>query len=155
MTNGISQYLIQRLQMHQVEHIFGVPGDFVLGFYEQLQQSSIQVINTCDEQGAGFASDAYARICGLGALCVTYGVGAMKVMNSTAQAFAERSPVVVISGAPGMSEQKENPLLHHKIDTFDRQYKLFKQITAASTVINNPETALAEIDRVISTAVQP
>jgi hypothetical protein len=35
----------------------GVPGDYVLGFYKALEQSELAVINTCDEQGAGFADD--------------------------------------------------------------------------------------------------
>ena len=72
-------------------------------------------VNTCDEQGAGFAADAYARVRGLGAVCVTYCVGGLKVANTTAEAFAEKSPVVVISGAPGMREREKNPLLHHKV----------------------------------------
>jgi len=52
-----------------------------------------------------------ARINGLGAVCVTYCVGGLKVVNATAQAFAEKSPVVVISGAPGIKERIKNPLL--------------------------------------------
>ena len=67
----IGEYLIQQLYSHGVRHIFGIPGDYVLGFYKQLEESKIKVINTCDEQGAGFAADAYARIKGLGAVCVT------------------------------------------------------------------------------------
>ena len=68
----IGGYLIQRLYDSGVRHIFGVPGDFVLGFYKELIDSNkIKVINTCDEQGAAFAADSYARINGLGAVCVT------------------------------------------------------------------------------------
>ena len=85
---SIGQYLIQRLYRHGVRHVFGIPGDYVLGFYGQLQQSKLQIVNTCDEQGAGFAADAYARVRGLGAVCVTYCVGGLKVANTTAEAFA-------------------------------------------------------------------
>src|SRR5438093_6908488 len=98
----IGQYLIQQLYAHGVRHVFGIPGDYVLGFYDQLSKSKLRIINTCDEQGAGFAADAYARVRGLGAVCITYCVGGLKVANTTAEAFAEKSPVVVISGAPGM-----------------------------------------------------
>src|SRR5262249_13009996 len=100
----ISDYLIQRLQALGVRHVFGVPGDYVLGFLHELAGSPLQVINTCDEQGAGFAADAYARIGGLGVVCITYCVGGLKVANSTAEAYAEKSPVVIISGAPGTNE---------------------------------------------------
>jgi indolepyruvate decarboxylase len=140
-----------RLHGRGITHIFGVPGDYILGFYDRLTKSKISVVNTCDEQGAGFAADAYARIRGLGVVCITYGVGALKVINTTAQAYAEKSPVV-ISGAPGLKEQVKNPLLHHKVRDFDTQKKIFDQITVASTTLGDPQTAAYEIHRVLSAA---
>src|SRR5476651_1034929 len=97
---SIGEYLIQRLRAHGVGHVFGITGDYVLGFYDQMLKTGLKVITTCDEQGAGFAADAYARLNGLGVVCVTYCVGGLKVANTTAEAYAEKSPVVVISGAP-------------------------------------------------------
>ena len=152
---NVSSFLIESLCDYGVRHIFGVPGDFVLGFYQELVQSNkLKVINTCDEQGAAFAADAYARINGLGAVCVTYCVGGLKVVNATAQAFAEESPLVVISGAPGMKERKRNPLLHHKVRDFDTQQKIFEHITVDSVLIDNPTTASKDIDRVLSSAIR-
>jgi indolepyruvate decarboxylase len=153
-TATIGEYLIQRLCAHGVRHVFGIPGDYVLGFYEQLRHSPLQTINTSDEQGAGFAADAYARVRGLGAVCVTYCVGGLKVANTTAEAFAEKSPVIVISGAPGVKERDKNPLLHHKVRDFDTQKKVFEQLTVASTVLDDPQTAFQEIDRVINAALR-
>lgn len=150
----IGDYLIEQLYSHGARHIFGIPGDYVLGFYDKLAHSPIEVINTCDEQGAGFAADAYARIRGLGAVCITYCVGGLKVANTTAQAFAEKSPVVVISGSPGLNERWKNPLLHHKVRDFDTQKKVFEQLTVAGTVLDDPQTALQEIDRVLYAALR-
>jgi TPP-dependent 2-oxoacid decarboxylase len=150
----IGEYLISRLRALGVGHVFGIPGDYVLGFYDQLVASELKVITTCDEQGAGFAADAYARVRGLGVVCVTYCVGGLKVANPTAGAFAEKSPVVVISGAPGMKEREKNPLLHHKVREFDTQRKVFEQLTVASTVLNDPQTAFQEIDRVLHAALR-
>jgi indolepyruvate decarboxylase len=112
----------------------------------------LKVINTCDEQGAAFAADAYARVNGLGVVCVTYCVGGLKVVNAAAQAFAEKSPLVVISGAPGINERIKNPLLHHKVRDFDTQQKIFEHITIDSVLVNNPRTAAKDIDRVLSSA---
>src|SRR2546426_4737580 len=151
---SIGEYLIQRLYAHGVRHVFGIPGDYVLGFYDLLSRSKLRLINTCDEQGAGFAADAYARVRGLGAVCVTYCVGGLKVANTTAEAFAEKSPVVVISGAPGMKEREKNPLLHHKVREFDTQKKVFEQLTIASAVLSDPQTAFQEIDRVLHAALR-
>src|ERR1700722_15471003 len=150
----IGEYLIERLRKLGVRHVFGVPGDYVLGFYDMLQKSPLRIVNTCDEQAAGFAADAYARVQGLGAVCITYCVGGLKVANSTAQAYAEKSPVVVISGAPGMRERDKNPLLHHKGREFNTQKCVFEQLTAASTVLDDPQTALQEIDRVLHAALR-
>jgi indolepyruvate decarboxylase len=153
LNQNVGSFLIQRLYDYGVRHIFGVPGDFILGFYQQLIQSNkLKVINTCDEQGAGFAADAYARINGLGVVCVTYCVGGLKVVNATAQAFAEKSPVVVLSGAPGIKERIKNPLLHHKVKDFDTQQKVFEHVTVDSVVLDNSKTAVENIERVLSSA---
>lgn len=148
----VGDYLIEGLAAAGIEHVFGVPGDYVLKFFDQLTRGPLNVINTCDEQGAGFAADAYARIKGLGAVCVTFGVGALKLVNSAAQGYAERSPMVIISGAPGLAQQAGDPLLHHKVAGFDTQVRIFEQVTAATAVLKNPRTAAREIDRVIDMA---
>ena len=89
-----------------VNDIFGIPGDFVLGFYGMLERSPIRIVGTCSELNAGYAADAYARINGIGAVCVTYSVGGLSLINAIAGAYAEKSPVIVISGAPGVEERR-------------------------------------------------
>ena len=148
-TTTIGAYLLKRLHELGIGHIFGVPGDFVLGFMADIEASSIELINTCDEQGAGFAADAYARLKGLGAVCVTYGVGGLKLANTTGQAYAERVPVVIISGAPSMAERRRNPLIHHKVRSYDTQFRVFQQLTVGATVLDDPDDACREIDRVL------
>ena len=151
----VGDYLIDTLHQAGVRHMFGIPGDYVLGFYDMVEKSpSIDMINTCDEQGAGFAADAYARISGLGAVCVTYGVGGLKIANTTAQAYAEKSPVVIISGSPGLAERGNQGLLHHQITDFSAQIRVFEQFTVFSTVITSPQTAQREIDKAIRAAMQ-
>jgi indolepyruvate decarboxylase len=68
--------------------------------------------------------------------------------NSIAGAYAEKSPVIVISGGPGMKEREKDPLLHHKVRDFLTQKLIYDQITVASTLLNDPITAFDEIDRV-------
>jgi indolepyruvate decarboxylase len=150
----IGTYLIDQLAAHGVQHVFGVPGDYVLRFYQLLEQRGLPIINTCDEQGAGFAADAYARLRGLGVVCITYGVGGLKLTNAIAQAFAERVPVVVISGAPGLGERRAHPLLHHSVRDATSQLRVFEQITEAAVVLDDPVTAAYEIDRALSAALQ-
>jgi TPP-dependent 2-oxoacid decarboxylase len=150
----VGEYLINQLYSLGIKHIFGIPGDYVLGFYDLLSNSQIKTITTCDEQGAGFAADAYARINGIGAVCVTYCVGGLKLINATAEAYAEKSAVVIISGSPGIKERKKSALLHHKIKDYDTQYNIFKNVTAASTILDDVNIIPMEIERVLSTAFQ-
>ncbi|MGE5863050.1 MAG: alpha-keto acid decarboxylase family protein [Nitrososphaerales archaeon] len=150
----VGEYLINQLYSLNVKHIFGIPGDYVLGFYDQLSNSKIKTITTCDEQGAGFAADAYARLNGIGAVCVTYCVGGLKLLNTTAEAYAEKSAVVIISGSPGISERKNLSLLHHKVKDYDTQYNIFKNVTVASTVLDDINIIPIEIERVLSSSIQ-
>jgi indolepyruvate decarboxylase len=69
----VGEYLINQLYSLNV-NTFCIPGDYVLRLYDQLSNSKIKTITTCDEQG-GIAADAYARLNGIGAVCVTYCVG--------------------------------------------------------------------------------
>ena len=123
---SIGEYLIRRLQDYGIAHVFGIPGDYILSFYSLLEQSPIDVIGCTREDCAGFAADAYARVHGMGAVCVTYCVGGLSLCNSIAGAYAEKSPVVVITGSPGLRERINNPLLHHRVRDFRTQYDVFE-----------------------------
>ena len=150
----IGRYLIRRLQDYGLTDLFGIPGDFVLQFYGMLEESPINVIGCTREDCAGYAADGYARINGIGAVCVTYCAGGLSLCNSIAGAFAEKSPVIVISGAPGMDERRSNPLLHHRVRDFNTQREVFEKITVASAVLEDPLTAFREIDRCLEAAVR-
>ena len=86
---------------------------------------------------------------GLGVAVVTYGAGAFNLVNAVAGAYAERSPVVVIAGAPGARERAGGFLLHHQARTIDTQLAVFREITCDQAVLDDPATAPAEIARVL------
>ncbi len=150
----IGGYLIDRLHAMGVDHVFGIPGDYILTLYKMLEESPIELVGMTREDSAGFAADAYARVRGLGCLCVTYCVGGLSACNSVAGAYAEKSPVVVLTGSPGMGERVKNPLLHHKVKDFSTQFEVYEKITVASAVLDDPLTAFHEIDRVLAAAVR-
>jgi len=152
--NTIGGYLIERMVELGVRHLFGIPGDFVLGFYGMLEASPIRVIGTTNETCAGYAADAYARVNGIGAVCVTYCVGGLSLCNPVAGAYAEKSPVIVISGAPGMDERRSDPLLHHRVKDFSTQREVFEKITIAAAALEDPHTAFREIDRCLDAVVR-
>ncbi|HJW30177.1 MAG TPA: thiamine pyrophosphate-binding protein, partial [Saprospiraceae bacterium] len=122
-----------------------------MGFYDLLQKSRLQVIGMIKEDGAGFAADAYARINGMGACCITYCVGGLSVANAIAGAYAEKSPVIVISGSPGLGERLHDPMLHHKVRSFNTQCDIFAHLTEMAVVIDDPELAFRRIDEAFQT----
>jgi indolepyruvate decarboxylase len=146
--------LLRGLKEHGAREIFGIPGDFVLPFYKVIEDSKILPHYTLSHEPAvGFAADAAARYHGgLGVAVVTYGAGAFNVVNAIAGAYAERSPVVVIAGAPGAAERAGRFLLHHQARSLDTQLAVYREITCDQAVLDDPARAPEAIARVLRSA---
>ncbi len=147
----VGSFLFDYLYRKGVHHAFGIPGDFALPTFRWLEQSEITLYTMTHEPSVGFAADAYARIHGLGLACVTYCVGGLNMLNAVACAYAEKSPMIVISGGPSATDRKHDPLLHHKVRTFDTQRRIFEEVTCANAVLLDPERAAEDIMRVVET----
>jgi len=152
----LANALLDALKDHGANEIFGIPGDFVLPFFKVIEEAgTLPYFTLSHEPGVGFAADAAARYHGgLGVAVVTYGAGAFNLVNSIAGAYAERSPVVVIAGAPGARERASGYLLHHQVRTVDTQLAVFREFTCDQAVLNDPATAPAEIARVLRSALE-
>ena len=150
----LGQFLFEYLYRCGVRYSFGVPGDFALPTFAWLEKSKIESVTMTHEPGAGFAADAYSRVNGIGLVCVTYCVGGLNVLNAIAGAYAEKSPVVVVSGAPGRKDREKDPLLHHKVKTFETQRRVYDEVTVASAVLLDEERAAAEIVRCVDACLR-
>ncbi len=150
----LAHALLAALKDHGAGEIFGIPGDFALPFFRAIEQSSILPLFTLShEPGVGFAADAAGRYRGtLGVAAVTYGAGALNMVNAVATAYAEKSPLVVISGAPGAAEGRTGLGLHHQVKRLDSQFLVMSEVTCAQAVLDDAATAPAEIARVLSAA---
>jgi len=145
----LAEYLFQQIKAAGVDYTFGIPGDFVLPHYAAQERVGLNTAVLAHEPGVGYAADAYARIKGLGVALVTYGAGGLNMVNPTALAYAEESPLLVISGGPETRFRSQKPQLHHCVKTFDTQLRVYNEVTEASTILENPATAQQEIDRVL------
>ena len=153
-TLTVGEFLFQHLYRTKgLKHAFGLPGDFALPLFHCIDQSPIELVTMTHEPGVGFAADAYARIHGLGLALVTYGVGGLNMVNSIGCAYAEKSPVIVVSGSPSMAERNGSALVHHTVKSLDSQRKVFREVTCADTVLLDADTAADEIVRVIDAVV--
>jgi indolepyruvate decarboxylase len=151
---NVAEALLTALKAHGARELFGVPGDFALPFFKVAEESGILPLYTLSHEPAvGFAADAAARVtCGLGVAAVTYGAGALNMINSVAAAYAEKSPVVVISGAPGVAEGHGHLLLHHQVKALDSQWHVFKQVTCDQVRLDDAARAPHDIARILHSA---
>ena len=93
---NIAQYLLARLKEQGIDHVFGIPGDFILPFFQEMVDSGVDHIAACNELNAGYAADGYARLKGVGAAAVTYGPGSFSIVNAVAAYDKYRSALIVI-----------------------------------------------------------
>lgn len=147
----ITEYIINKGRHYGISHFMGIPGDFAIPFFADMDTIGIEPIIFAHEPSLGYAADAYARINGLSVIFVTYGAGGLNALNSIAQAYAEDSPVIVVSGAPELDTQRKDLLVHHKVKSFKTQLNIYKEVTCIAKQINNIETATHIIDEVFET----
>lgn len=154
MSITVGSFLFDYIRAKGATHVFGIPGDFALPTFRWLEQSGLGIVTLTHEPSVGFAADGYARVHGLGVALVTYCVGGLNMLNSVACAYAEKSPLLVISGGPSPTDRKADALLHHKVRTFDTQRRIYEEVTCATTVLTDPETAADEIMRVVDAVLE-
>ena len=128
---NLAEQLLHALKRRGATEVFGIPGDFALPLFREIERSAVLPLLTLSHEPAvGFAADAASRARGgLGVAAVTYGAGALNLVNAVAGAYAERVPLVVLSGAPAAHEAASGYLLHHQVKTLDSQWRLMRELT--------------------------
>ncbi|MCU7939823.1 MAG: acetolactate synthase large subunit [gamma proteobacterium symbiont of Bathyaustriella thionipta] len=103
-----SDLLVKALENEQVEYIFGIPGEENLDFLDSLKTSSIKLILTRHEQGAGFMAATYGRLTGKPGVCLsTLGPGATNFVTAAAYAQLGGMPMMMISGQKPIKKSKQ------------------------------------------------
>ncbi|MDJ0806559.1 MAG: thiamine pyrophosphate-binding protein [Gammaproteobacteria bacterium] len=95
----VSELIVRYLELLGIECIFGMPGAHILPVYDALYASDIQAVLAKHEQGAAFMAGGYSKASGKIAACIaTAGPGATNLITGIANAYADKQPVVVITG---------------------------------------------------------
>ncbi len=137
----VSELLVKFLERLGIEYIFGMPGAHILPVYDSLYDSSIQSILAKHEQGASFMAGGCARASGKIAACITTaGPGATNLVTGVANAFADKLPVLIITGETsthifGKGGLQESSGEGGSID----QDALFKGITRYNKVVERTD----------------
>jgi indolepyruvate decarboxylase len=147
----LAEYLFHRIKQAGVTHTFGIPGDYALPLYAAQAECGLKTVVMTHEPSAGYAADVYARLKGLGVAIVTYGVGALNMVNAVAMAYAEESPLLVVAGAPDVHWQEADLLFHHRVKSPDSQLRVYREVTQIQASLTRPENAADQIDEVMDT----
>lgn len=135
-----SDLFVKALENEGVEYIFGIPGEENLDFLDSMQGSSIKLILTRHEQGAGFMAATYGRLTGKPGVCLaTLGPGATNFVTPAAYAQLGGMPMLMITGQKPIKESKQGQFQIVDVVNMMRPITKFtKQIvhgnTTASTV---------------------
>jgi indolepyruvate decarboxylase len=152
----VVEYVVSRLAALGIDRVFGVPGDYSFPFDDAIEECpELEWIVCANELNAAYAADGYARLRGAAILTSTYGVGELSALNGMMGSKATRLPVFHIVGVPSLRIQKRKLITHHSLG--DGVYGNFAVISATSACVSahlTPETAIAEMERVIREALR-
>jgi len=147
---ALGDFLVAYLRRAGVSHVFGLPGDLVLGLFHRFGRArDLEIVTFSHEPAVGFAADGYARTTRrLGVVCVTYGAGGYNVLNPVAGAYAEQIPLLVLSGGPGDAETKLAGV-HHQVKDVEGQCRVFSEVTCDARILEFPERAAEEVHELV------
>jgi acetolactate synthase-1/2/3 large subunit len=95
----VSELIVKYLEQLGIEFIFGMPGAHILPVYDSLYHSSVKTVLAKHEQGASFMASGCARASGKISACITTaGPGATNLVTGIASAYADKQPILIITG---------------------------------------------------------
>ncbi|MEN8170620.1 MAG: thiamine pyrophosphate-binding protein [Pseudomonadota bacterium] len=153
----VSELIVKYLQRLGIDTIFGMPGAHILPVYDRLYDSGIQSVLVKHEQGAAFMAGGYARASGRVSACITTaGPGATNLVTGIASAYADKLPVLVITGETstnifGKGGLQESSGEGGSID----QLSLFKGITRYNRIIERTDYLAQALNRASKILLSP
>jgi acetolactate synthase-1/2/3 large subunit len=138
---AVSELIVRYLERLGIEYIFWMPGAHILPVYDRLYDSNIKSVLVKHEQGAAFMAGGYARTSGKISACITTaGPGATNLVTGIANAYADKQPILIITGETsthifGKGGLQESSGEGGSID----QAALFKGITKYNKIIERTD----------------
>jgi thiamine pyrophosphate-dependent acetolactate synthase large subunit-like protein len=154
-----AQLIVDLLEEEGVEVCFGLPGVHNLALWDALRGSAIRLIGVRHEQTAAYAADGYARATGrLGVALTTTGPGAANTLGAVGEAWASRSPILVI--ATDIPAALRRPgvyrgVLHEATDQASMFAAVVKASHTASSAEDLPAAASAAVQAPMAAPRRP
>ena len=136
--------LIELLESHGIDHVFGIPGVHTIELYRGLAGSGIRHVTPRHEQGAGFMADGFARASGRPACCfIITGPGMTNITTAMGQAYGDSVPMLVISG---VNRRHELGMGQGRLHEVSDQRALVQYVAGFSHTLLRPEDLPAVLD---------
>jgi acetolactate synthase-1/2/3 large subunit len=136
-----------------VDVAYGLPGAHNLALWPACDAAGVRIVGMRHEQGCAYAADGYARTTGRpGVAFVTTGPGAANTVGAVGEAWASRSPVVVVATDIPSTVRRDGVyrgVLHETVD----QHDLFAPITKSRHVVARAEEFAPTLARALHEAV--
>lgn len=131
-----SDVFVKALENEGVEYIFGIPGEENLDFLDSLKNSSIKLVLTRHEQGAGFMAATYGRLTGKVGVCLsTLGPGATNLVTPAAYATLGGMPMMILTGQKPIKKSKQGRFqILNIVDMMKPLTKYSKQVVNANNI---------------------
>ena len=149
-----AQVIVDELERAGVEVCFGLPGVHNLALWAALRESSIRLVGVRHEQAAAYAADGYARATGkLGVAITTTGPGAANTLGAVGEAWASRSPILVIATdiPSGLRRPGEYRGILHETDG---QAAMFASVVKSVHVAHAADAVEPAIEAAVRSAVE-
>jgi acetolactate synthase-1/2/3 large subunit len=95
----VAALIVRFMERLGIRTIYGMPGSHILPVYDRLYDSPIKTVLVKHEQGAAFMACGEARATrGVAACVTTAGPGATNLVTGIANAYADKLPVLIVTG---------------------------------------------------------
>ncbi len=143
-----AQIVLHMLKLHEIKHVFGLPGETTLGLYKEwLKFPDITHILTHDERAAAFMAEAYAKVTGKVGVSEAPSPGAGHPVPGVIESFTGSVPTLCLTSDVPYNSDKRNTL-----SGFD-QNRLYSAITKESILVTKAKDLPFLIRRAFRVAV--
>lgn len=145
----VAELMLDQLTLFGVKRIYGVVGDATIGLIDALaKQDEIQYIAVKHESTAAFMASAEAKLTGgLGVCTATMGPGAANLLNGLGDAYADRAPVLAITG------QAPTDKIGTEYQQYVDQQELMSPFATYSANLASPDATIAVLQKAARTSL--
>lgn len=150
----VSDYIVDRLVRYGTDVFFGYQGGNISHLIDSIgNHPDAKFVETCHEQAAAFAANAYAQISGkIGVALASSGPGAINLINGIANAFCDSIPCLFFTGDVNTSAKRTNSSRRQNAFQEIDIIPIVRSISKYAISVNEPEAIIPELEKAINIA---